>query len=41
MKCVTHDKNNIFFENRWHPSSKGAEMINNLILHKINTIEKN
>ena len=40
-RCITHNKNDIFFENSWHPSLKGSQMINNLILDKIEIIEKN
>tara|TARA_B110000483_G_C17911393_1_gene433235 strand:- start:382 stop:618 length:237 start_codon:yes stop_codon:yes gene_type:complete len=40
-RCTTHNKNDIFFENSWHPSSKGSQMINNLIIDKIEIIEKN
>ena len=38
-RCVTHDDNNIFYYDDDHPSLKGAEMINDLILKKIYKIE--
>jgi peptidoglycan/LPS O-acetylase OafA/YrhL len=38
-KCVTHDDKNIFYGNSIHPSLKGAEMINNLIIKEIEKIE--
>ena len=38
-KCVTHDDKNIFYFDDNHPSSKGAEMINNLIMKEIEKIE--
>ena len=38
-KCVTHDEEKIFYRDGSHPSSAGAEMINNLILSKIKEIE--
>ena len=39
-KCITHDKKHIFYEDGNHPSLKGAEMINNLIIKEIEKIEK-
>jgi hypothetical protein len=38
-KCVTHDDKNIFYGNSIHPSLKGAEMINDLIIKEIEKIE--
>ena len=34
-RCVTHDNKNIFYADDDHPSFKGAEMINSLIMKKI------
>ncbi len=38
--CTTHDENNFFFFDGYHPSLEGAKMINNLIMKKINLINK-
>ena len=38
-KCVTHDDENVFYMDDDHPSNKGAEMINNLIMKEIKKIE--
>jgi len=38
-RCVTHDKNNIFYKDDDHPSLKGSEMINDLIMKQIDKIE--
>ena len=38
-RCVTHDDKNMFYADDDHPSSKGAEMINDLILKEIEKIE--
>ncbi len=38
-RCVTHDDKNIFYFDNNHPSSKGAEMINELIMKEIEMIE--
>jgi peptidoglycan/LPS O-acetylase OafA/YrhL len=38
-RCVTHDDDNIFYSDDDHPSLKGAEMINNLIMKEIEKIE--
>jgi len=38
-RCLTHDKENIFYFDDDHPSSKGSEMINNLIMKEIEKIE--
>ena len=38
-RCVTHDDKNIFYADDDHPSSKGAEMINDLIIKEIEKIE--
>ena len=39
-RCITHDDNNIFYCDNDHPSLAGAEMINNLILDKINNLKE-
>ena len=38
-RCITHDDDDIFYSDNNHPSTKGAEMINNLIIKKIEIIE--
>ena len=38
--CATHDEDNFFFYDGYHPSLEGAKMINNLIMKKINLINK-
>lgn len=38
-RCVTHDDNNFFYADKNHPSLKGAEMINDLIMKEIKKIE--
>jgi peptidoglycan/LPS O-acetylase OafA/YrhL len=38
-RCITHDDINIFYADGDHPSIKGAEMINELIIEKIEKIE--
>jgi len=38
-RCVTHDDKNIFYSDDNHPSVKGAEMINDLIMKEIEKIE--
>ena len=38
--CATHDENNFFFYDGYHPSLEGAKMINNLIMNKINLLDK-
>jgi peptidoglycan/LPS O-acetylase OafA/YrhL len=38
-RCVTHDDKNIFYYDDDHPSIKGAEMINDLIMKEIEKIE--
>ena len=38
-KCITHDDMNIFYFDDDHPSLKGAEMINDLIMKEIEKIE--
>ena len=40
-RCLLHDENNIFYSDDNHPSIKGAEMINDLILKEIEKIEQN
>ncbi len=37
-RCVTHDNEHLFYADESHPSYKGAEMINSLILREIDTI---
>ena len=39
-RCMTHYDNNIFYRDDDHPSLKGAEMINNLIMKEIEKIER-
>ena len=38
-RCVTHDDKDIFYADGDHPSIKGAEMINDLIMKEIEKIE--
>jgi len=38
-RCLTHSGKNIFYVDYDHPSIKGAEMINDLIMKEIETIE--
>ena len=38
-RCLTHDDKNIFYSDDNHPSLKGAEMINDLIMKEIEKIE--
>ena len=38
-RCVTHDGKNIFYFDDDHPSIKGSEMINDLIMKEIEKIE--
>ena len=38
--CSTHDENNFFFYDGYHPSLVGAKMINDLIIKKINYLDK-
>ncbi len=38
-RCVTHDDKNLFYFDDDHPSIKGAEMINDLIIREIEKIE--
>tara|TARA_A100001015_G_scaffold319504_1_gene442572 strand:+ start:784 stop:2817 length:2034 start_codon:yes stop_codon:yes gene_type:complete len=38
-RCVTHDDKNIFYADANHPSLKGAEMINDLIMKEIEKID--
>jgi peptidoglycan/LPS O-acetylase OafA/YrhL len=38
-RCLTHDDKNIFYFDDNHPSLKGAEMINDLIMKEIEKIE--
>ena len=38
-RCVTHDDKYIFYSDNNHPSTKGVEMINDLILKEIEKIE--
>ena len=38
-RCVTHDDKNIYYADDDHPSLKGAEMINDLIMKEIEKIE--
>ncbi len=38
-RCITHDDMNIFYADDDHPSLKGAQMINDLIMKEIENIE--
>ena len=38
-RCITHNDEDIFYADDNHPSSKGAEMINDLIMKEIEKIE--
>lgn len=38
-RCVTHDDKNIFYSDDDHPSLKGADMINDLIIKEIEKIK--
>jgi len=38
-RCIAHDDKNIFYSDDDHPSIKGAEMINDLIMKEIEKIE--
>jgi len=38
-RCITHDYEDIFYSDDDHPSYKGAELINNLIIEEIKKIE--
>ena len=38
-RCVTHDNMNVFYADGDHPSIKGAEIINDLIMKEIEKIE--
>jgi len=38
-RCVTHDDKNIFYRDDDHPSLKGSEMINDLVIKEIEKIE--
>ncbi len=38
--CKTHDENNFFFYDGYHPSLVGAKMINDLIVEKIKNLNK-
>ena len=40
-RCITHDNKDVFYKDDDHPSTKGAEMINELIMKKIEKIEAN
>jgi peptidoglycan/LPS O-acetylase OafA/YrhL len=37
--CTTHDDNNFFFFDGYHPSLEGTKMINNLVIKKINQLK--
>ena len=39
-KCLTHDDKNLFYFDSIHPSLEGAKMINDLIMQKIEKIER-
>ena len=38
--CNTHDSDNFYFYDGYHPSIKGAELINDLIFEKISNLDK-
>ena len=38
--CKTHDEHNFFFFDGYHPSLEGAKMINDLIINKIELLER-
>ena len=38
-RCITHDEKNIFYSDDDHPSLKGSELINDLIIGKIKKIK--
>ena len=38
-RCINHDEKEIYYRDDDHPSAKGAEMINSLIIKKLNQIE--
>ena len=38
-RCITHDEKDVFYTDAHHPSFKGAEMINDLIIKEIEKIE--
>lgn len=40
-RCITYNDNSIFYSDDNHPSIRGAELINNLIMQKLELIEKN
>ena len=40
-RCITHDNENIFYVDDDHPSDAAASLINNLVIDKLNEIEKN
>ena len=40
-RCISHDKENVFYFDDIHPSVKGAEIINDLLLKEIKKIELN
>ena len=37
-RCLTHDKNNIFYADDDHPSEKGAQMINDILIKELYNI---
>ena len=39
-ECITHDSNKIFYADMNHPTADAAKLINDLIIKKINQIEK-
>ena len=39
-RCITHDKDKLYYFDNVHPSLDGTELINNLIIKEINKIEK-
>jgi hypothetical protein len=39
-RCITHDEKNIFYSDDDHPSLKGSELINDLIISEIKKINE-
>jgi len=37
-RCITHNEKNVFYYDNHHPSLKGSEMINDLIMKEIEKI---
>ena len=39
--CSTHNEDNFFFFDGYHPSLEGSKMINDIIIEKINILGNN